>query len=106
MWNFTGFRSSKAQSIKQTGCAFFDTVLNNSDLVCFSETWREPTDKSLLDLNDNFTEFHEPGCKNHLGGRPSGGLSLLVRKSFFKYVSIAVSDSYHLWCKVDKTRFG
>ena len=41
-----------------------------------------------------------------MGGRPSGGLSLLVRKSISKYVSIAFSDSYHFWCKINKSGFG
>ena len=106
MWNFNGFRSSKALSIKQTGCAFFDTVLKDNDLICFSETWREPSDKSPLDISENFAEFHEPGYKNHLGGRPSGGMSLLVRKSIFKHVSVVLSDSYHFWCKLNKVGFG
>ena len=61
---------------------------------------------SFYNLNDLFSEFHVPGCKNHLGGRPSGGLSLLVRKSIFKHVSIAFSDSYHIWCKLNKNGFG
>ena len=61
---------------------------------------------SLFKLNDHFSEFHVPGCKNHLGGRPSGGLSLLVRKSISKCVSIVFSDSYHIWCKLNKNEFG
>ena len=46
-----------------------------------------------------------PGFKNHLGGGPSRGLSLLVRKSIHKHVSVVFSDSYHIWCKLDKNSF-
>ena len=85
---------------------FSNSIIERNDLISFSETWRDPIDLSCFNLNDRFLEFHEPGCKNHLGGRPSGGLSLLVRKSISKYVSIAFSDSYHFWCKINKTGFG
>ncbi len=68
VWNFNGFRSSKAQLIKQSGNDFFNNILlKKNDLICFSETWREQKDNSLLDLDRNFTEFHESGLKNHLG---------------------------------------
>ena len=106
MWNFNGFEISKAQIIKQTSCDLFNKILERNDLICFSDTWRDPTDISCFNLNDHVSECHEPGCKNHLGGRPSGGLSLLIRKSIFKYVSIVFSDSYHLWCKINKIGFG
>ena len=106
VWNFNGLGSSKAQNIKQTGCDFFTTILESSDLICFSETWRDHVDTSLLYLNDNFTEFHEPGCKIHLGGRPSGGMSLLVHKSILKHVYIILSDIDHFWCKIEKDGFG
>ena len=106
MWNFNGFGRLKAQNLRQTGCELFNKILERNDLICFSETWRDPIDRSLLKLNDHFSEFHVPGCKNHLGGRPSGGLPLLVRKSIFRCVSIVFSDSYHIWCKIIKTRFG
>ena len=106
VWNFNGFRCSTAQSIKQTGCEFFNNSLECNELICLSETWRDPIEHHGLLVNNHFSEVHEPGCKNHLGGRPSGGLSLLVHKSRFKYVSIAFSDSYHFWCKSDKTGFG
>ena len=72
----------------------------------FWKLGRYPIDLSCFTLNDHFSEYHEPGCKNHLGGRPSGGLSLLVRNSISKYVSIAFSDSYHFWCKINKSGFG
>ncbi len=75
-------------------------------LICFSETWRELKDSVLPDIDYAFVEFHEPGLKNHVGGRPSGGLSLIVRKTFLKYFCIAHSDSYHFWCKVAKEGFG
>ena len=80
--------------------------MSQNDLICFSETWRDPKDNLLLDLDANFTEFHEPGFKNHLGGRPSGGMSLLVRKSLIQHVSILFSDSYHFWVRVEKAAFG
>ena len=105
-WNFNGFGSSKARTLKQTGSELFSSILERNDLICFSETWRDPIDTVLFTFTDNFSEFHEPGCRNHLGGRPSGGLSLFVRKSILKYFSIAFSDSYHFWCKLIKTGFG
>ena len=89
VWNFNGFRSSKAQLIKQSGNDFFNNILKKNDLICFSETWRKQKDNSLLDLDRNFTEFHESGLKNHLGGRPSGGMSLMVRKSILKHVLLS-----------------
>ena len=33
-------------------------------------------------------------------------MSLLVRKSVSKFVSIVFSDSYHFWCKINKNGFG
>ena len=53
-----------------------------NDSVCFSETWRDPVDTLLFNLNNQFSEFHEPGYKNHLGGRPSGGVSPCSQISF------------------------
>ncbi len=101
-WNFNGFRSSKAQRIKQTGCDFFAQILARNDLVCFLETWRDKNDTSFFNLDDDFSEFHELGYRNHLAGRSSGGSSLLVRKSVLNNFSILSSDSYHFWCRVKK----
>ena len=106
IWNFNGFRSSKAQLIKQTDCDVFRSILSRNDLLCFSETWREPKDHSLFEFNKDFVEFHQPGYRNHLVGRPSGGMSLLVRKSVVRSVTVIFSDSYHYWCKIDKKAFG
>ena len=106
MWNCNGFGNLKVQTVRQAGCEFFNRILERNDLICFSETWRDPIDLSLFNLTNNLSEFHEPGFKNHLGGRPSGGLSLLVRNSILKYVSIVLSDSYHFWCRLIKSGFG
>ena len=85
MWNFNGFGSSKAQIIKQTGCEFFDKILERNDLICFPETWRDPIDILLFNLNDHFPEFHEPGCKIHLGGADHPGVSFsLYANQFLK----------------------
>ena len=84
VWTFNGFGSSKAKIIKQTGCKLFNNWFDCNDLICFLDTWRDPINLSCFNLNDHFSEYHEPGCKNHLGGRPSGDLSLLVRKSISK----------------------
>ena len=67
MWNFNGFGSFKAQTIKKADCEFFNKLLECNDLVCFSETWRDPVDTLLFNLNNQFSEYHEPGYKNHLG---------------------------------------
>ena len=50
----------------------FRQSLEHNDIICYSETiWREHKDSSFLNVNENYTEFHEPGLKNHLGeGRP------------------------------------
>ena len=101
---FYGFGSSKALTLQQAGCGIFSSILEHNDLICFSETWRDPIDTSLFTFNDNFSEFHEPGCRNHLGGRPSGGLSLFVRKSILEYFSIVFSDSYHSWWQTYQDR--
>lgn len=50
-------------------------VVENDVLIRLSETWRELNDKSLLNINENYIEFYEPGRKNHLGGRPYGVIS-------------------------------
>ncbi len=51
----------------QTGWEFFDKLVHY-DITCFSETWREhgEKDSSLLNVNENYTEFHESCLKNHL----------------------------------------
>ncbi len=101
-----GLKSSTAQNIKASGCELFHRIFECNDLVCFSETWRDPNENFALDFNDEFIEFHEPGYRNHLGGRASGGMSLLVKKSVAKSFSIVLSDSYHFWCKLNKKSFG
>ncbi len=106
MWNINGFKGSKVQTIKQSGCNIFYDILQRHNFICFSETWRDSKDNYNFDFDDNFAEFHENGCRNYLGGRSSGSMSLMVRKTIINHVTILKSDSYHFWCKVDKRGFG
>ena len=95
-------KDSKIEKMKNLDHDFLEQILKRNHVICFSETWRDLKDKNNLNLDDDFDEFHELGFRNHRGGRASGGMSLLVRKSLAKHVSIIQSDSYHFWCKVDK----
>ena len=106
VWNFNGLKSNKVQHIKETKCEALYNILDNNDLICFSETWRNTNDTFQLDWDANFAEFHEAGGKHFRGGRPSGGMSLLIRKPLLKSCSIVSADSFHVWCKLNKQNFG
>ena len=106
VWNFNGLKSSKVQKIKDSNFDLVRKICDRNDLICFSETWRGLNDNYMLDLDNSFIEFHETGSRNFRGGRPSGGMSLLIRSSVAKSCSVVQSDSYHIWCKVDKEAYG
>ena len=106
VWNFNGLKSSKLQKLKSMDFDSISPLLDHNDLICFSETWRDLNDDFQLDLDNNFSEFHETGRRNFCVGRPSGGMSLLIRKSIANYCSIVQSDSHHIWCQIDKDAYG
>ncbi len=72
IWNFNGLRSSKVQHIKDTNDNVFNNILSSNDLICFSETWRNPSEDFSLRWDDDFIEFHESGARIYRGGRSSG----------------------------------
>ena len=106
IWNFNGLKCSKVQHIKDSKNDLLANILNYNDLICFSETWRDSADSFSLGWDDDFVEFHECGARSFRGGRASGGMSLLTRKSIARSCSVVSADSFHLWCKLDKNFFG
>ena len=105
IWNLNGFKDAKVQNIKDTNDGFLNEIFRKNDIICFSETWRDPKDSVKLNIDENFEDFHELGFRNHRVGRASGGLSLFIRKSVASHVIILASDSYHFWCKLDRKFF-
>ena len=98
-------KDSKIKTIEATENDFFHDILKRNHIICFSETWRDKTDDKDFSFDNNFSEYHELGFRNHRVGRASGGMSLLVRKSIISHVSIMKADSYHFWCKLDRKFF-
>ena len=92
--------------MKEIDANLLREILDNNDLICFSETWREQKDDFQLNLCDDFLEVHHAGFRNFRGGRASGGMSLLIRKSVLDICSVISTDSYHVWCKLHKEACG
>ena len=106
VWNLNGLKSSKVQKLKSINFDSIRQLLDHNDLICFSETWRDLKDDFQLDLDNNFLEFHKTGIRRFRSGRASGGMSLLIRTSIAKNCSIVQSDSYHIWCQIDREAYG
>ena len=103
IWNINGLGESKVKNIAND--IQFRNILQTNQIICFTETWRDFNSLLSFNFDENFKEFHYPGYRCHRGGRASGGMSLLIRKSIIDYVEILRSDSYHCWYKLNKAFF-
>ena len=84
IWNFNGLKYSKMKTIEDTENDFFRDILKRNHIICFSKRWRDKTDNKDFSLNNNFSEYHELGFRNHRVGTASGGMSLLVQKPIIR----------------------
>ena len=85
IWNINGLRKSKVKNIAND--IQFRNILQTNKIICFTETWRDFNSLLSFNFGENFKEFHYPGYRCHGGGRASGGMSLLIRKSIINYAS-------------------
>ena len=101
-WNVNGLKHGKIERIRSDSSKLIQDIFLNNDIICFTETWRDKSDCDFMQLHDNFSEFQQLGARNSKRGRSSGGISVLIRKTVDKYLSILSASPYRVWCKLDK----
>ena len=98
-WNIEGFFQKIAE-------ADFIDFVHNFDIVCLVETFHSKTITSLDGFSD-FICFSSPGIKLSRRGRCSGGVLVMIKKTYDVYVTEIETDCDHVVCiRLDKTLFG
>ena len=80
--------------------ADFMQYVSDFDIICFTETSLERVDP--LDCFPDFLQFPSPAVKLSRHGRSSGGVVVLVKRAWGKYVSVLdLSQDNMFWLKHD-----
>lgn len=99
-WNIQGISDNVLND------SSFNYTIENSDICILTETWLE--DKICV-RPDIFYTFNRLRPRLSKKGRPSGGISVLIRKEFHhgrkKAISVVKESEYSVWIKICKTYF-
>ena len=96
-WNVEGLLGKVCE-------ADFMQYVSEFDIICFTETFLDRTDP--LDCFPDFLQFPSPAVKLSRHGRSSGGVLVLVKRAWRKYVSVLdLSQDNMVWLKIDRTVF-
>ena len=80
--------------------ADFMQYVSDFDIICFTETFLERSDP--LDCFPDFLQFSSPAVKLSQHGRSSGGVLVLVKRAWGKYVSVLDLSQYNMvWLKIE-----
>jgi hypothetical protein len=85
--------------------ADFVQYVSGFDIVCFIETFLEY--KTPLDCFQDFIQFFSPSIKLTHQGRSSGGVLIMVKRTFEKLVTeLTPTQDNMVWLKLNKDFFG
>jgi len=80
----------------------FKDIINKHDFIFLSETW-----STAIPNIENYCAISiNPHKKRAKSGRLSGGLSLLYKNKYQRFVEIVKSTTNSLWCKISKNILG
>ena len=83
--------------------ADFTQYVSGFDIICLTETFLERIQP--LDCFPDFLQFSSPALKLSHHGRSSGGVLLLVKRVWEKFVSVPDLSQDMVWLKIDRTVF-
>ena len=89
----------------------FLSCVNNNDVIILTETWLQGEMDILPNKYFNFHNIRVNSKKSR--GRPSGGISVLIRKDLYsnsnqniKKIQVLKSTDFSVWVKLNKIFFG
>ena len=108
-WNVEGFMTKNNDEgvCNKLNVLYVNRMLKKFDIVCLNETWTNADTEKDIQLQ-GFEPFCSSRCyRNKKANRDSGGVAILVKNNFLKFVSRqpnVYEDS--IWLKIDKNLFG
>lgn len=74
-------------------------LMNKSEIICMEETWIVEDNVKIPDFLNEYDVISERAIKNHVKGRGSGGIIVLIRKHL--NYAVKVSDSRWIFVEVN-----
>ena len=107
VWNIFVLKQSKINKIKNKTNKFLNDMFKTSDFVVSTETWEEPSDSDLFDLDDEFEEKNKRIWKKKFkkGIDCQEVYHFAQEKKLERDYEILSSDFYRIWLKINKSLY-